>query len=319
MDMIKKTLSWLLLTLFFSLTAAAQEEISLAGNWEFRLDQSDQGINEAWYKQPLGGSIALPGTTDEAKQGTKTVGSDFGILTRAYKYYGPAWYQCEIDIPKTWKKKHLYLELERVMWESQLYIDDKLYTTQDALCAPHLHDIGTLSPGKHRISLRINNDLIHNIGDKGHVYTEYTQSIWNGAVGRVRLIAKDRIALRNPQLFTALNPNRLTVVDTFTNETGKKQKLHVTFLLTDRQTGKVVFDQTLPYTLNAGSTPFRYEIKLPAGIKLWNDVDPNLYIFSVALLSRKKVIDAQDIEFGFRTITTTPSKLLVNEIGRAHV
>ena len=312
MNKIKKTLSWLLLTPFFSLTVTAQEELSLAGNWEFRLDQSDQGINEAWYKQSLGGSIALPGTTDEAKQGTKTVGSDFGILTRAYKYYGPAWYQCEIDIPKTWKKKHLYLELERVMWESQLYIDDKLYTTQDALCAPHLHDIGSLSPGKHRISLRINNDLIHNIGDKGHVYTEYTQSIWNGAVGRVRLIAKDRIALRNPQLFTALNPNRLTVVDTFTNETGKKQKLHVAFLLTDRQTGKVVFDQTLPYALPAGSTPFRHEMKLPAGIKLWSDVNPNLYIFSVALLSRRKILDEQNIEFGFRTITTTRSKLLVN-------
>lgn len=312
MNQTKRVLSWILLTLFFSLTSIAQQEQTLAGNWQFRLDQSDQGIEQAWYKQPLGGSIMLPGTTDEAHQGTKTVGSDFGILTRAYKYCGPAWYQCEIDIPKDWKNKHLYLELERVMWQSQLFIDDKPYTTQDALCAPHWHDIETLSPGKHRITLRINNDMIHNIGDKGHVYTEYTQSIWNGAVGRVRLVAKDRIALDNPQLFTDTKPHRLTLVDTLINETGKKRKVNVVFQLTDRQTGEIVFKDALPYTLDIGRTPFSYETNLPAGLKLWDDVNPNLYTLSVSLLSRKTAIDTQNIEFGFRTITTTRSKLLVN-------
>jgi hypothetical protein len=312
MNEIKRAVYSVILPLLFSLSSFAQTEQSLAGNWQFKLDQSDKGIDEEWYKQPLDGIIALPGTTDEACQGVKTVGSDFGILTRAYKYYGPAWYQCEIEIPKDWKDKHLYLELERVMWESKLYIDDKPYTTQDALCAPHWHDIGMLSPGKHRLSLRINNDLIHNIGDKGHVYTEYTQSIWNGAVGRIRLVAKDRIALNSPQIFTDIDPCHLTLVDTLTNETGKNQIVRVALQLTDRQTGEIVFNDTQAYTLNQGATPLRYESTLPKGIKLWSDSSPNLYTLSVSLLSRRKTVDRQDIEFGFRTITASKSKLLVN-------
>ncbi|MDR0844336.1 MAG: hypothetical protein LBN71_03880, partial [Tannerella sp.] len=58
----------------------AQEVQSLAGEWQFRLD------SEASFS-----TIRLPGTTDEAGYGEKTTASDFGILTRAYKYIGAAW------------------------------------------------------------------------------------------------------------------------------------------------------------------------------------------------------------------------------------
>jgi len=35
--------------------------------------------------------------------------------------------------------------------------------------------------------------MIYNIGDKGSAYTEHTQTIWNGAVGQIRLVAKNKI------------------------------------------------------------------------------------------------------------------------------
>ena len=119
-----KRLLFVLLCLYQSmLFVFAQERISLHGLWQFSLDEKNVGIAEKWYTKNLANKIALPGTTDEAKYGQKTSGSDFGILTRAYKYYGPAWYQTEIKIPVEWKNKRIFLHLERVMWESKVYLD----------------------------------------------------------------------------------------------------------------------------------------------------------------------------------------------------
>jgi hypothetical protein len=49
--------------------------MSLAGQWRFRRDDQNQGIQQQWYAKPLVPSpagpntVPLPGTTDEAKAG----------------------------------------------------------------------------------------------------------------------------------------------------------------------------------------------------------------------------------------------------------
>lgn len=65
---------------------AQNNPLSLAGTWQFSLDPNDKGLKENWQGQSFDQTITLPGTTDEAHYGEKTSGSDFGILTRAYKY-----------------------------------------------------------------------------------------------------------------------------------------------------------------------------------------------------------------------------------------
>jgi len=109
--------------LIISIHLFAQNKQNLDGSWRFSLDEENRGLVEKWFDKNLTQTIRLPGTTDEAKFGIKTVGSDFGILTRAFKYYGPAWYQRDFMIPKDWKDKQLFLNLERVMWQSILFVD----------------------------------------------------------------------------------------------------------------------------------------------------------------------------------------------------
>lgn len=292
----------------------AQNKINLEGTWGFKLDENDKGVSQEWYNKALnsGETIQLPGTTDEAKKGLKTSGSDFGILTRAYKYYGPAWYQREIDIPKSWENKRVFLNMERVMWQSKVYVDGKPVSTQDALSSPHWHDLGKLSPGKHLLTLRINNDLIYNIGDKGHVYSEYTQSIWNGSVGLLELVAKEDIRLVNPQIFTAIAPKGMTVKDTLVNESGKAQKVELTYSLKDRKTGVQVFEVSQTLKLEKGHTPLEFVTSVPDQIKLWDDVNPNLYNLEITLSNKKGELDKFKEEIGFREITTSNSKILVN-------
>ncbi|MEN5053874.1 sugar-binding domain-containing protein [Sphingobacterium kitahiroshimense] len=120
--MIKQYLGIFLFLFSLHFSATAQEHQKLDGVWRFRLDEKNVGLAQGWQKQDLDKRITIPGTTDQARYGEKTTGSDFGILTRAYKYYGPSWYQMDFVVPANWKDKRLYLNLERVMDTKEMEI-----------------------------------------------------------------------------------------------------------------------------------------------------------------------------------------------------
>jgi hypothetical protein len=280
--------------------AQAQTVQSLAGEWQFRLD-AEQTLS----------SIRLPGTTDENGYGEKSEGADFGYPTRAFKYVGKAWYQRTIDIPQQWKGKRVALNLERVLWESRFFLDGKEISVQDALSVPHCHDLGYLSPGKHELRICVNNDLIYNIGDKGHAYTEHTQSIWNGIVGRIELVAREAVRFSNPQVYTSVSPNSLEVKDTIVNETGKAGNVEITLCLSEKETGITVYSQTIKQNLAKGMNPFRFAASSIEGIAAWDDVNPNLYTLEISVKD-KEITDSRTVDVGFRQVSTSASKVLIN-------
>lgn len=295
------------------LSAMAQETKKLNGNWRFGLDKENVGIAQSWYKKNLDRQITVPGTTDEGKYGEKTTGSDFGILTRAYKYVGPAWYQTDIEIPEEWKKNHVFLKLERVMWQSTVFLDDKEISSYDALNSAHFYDLSYVKPGKHRLTVRVNNDMIYNIGDKGHVYGEYTQSIWNGIVGKVELIAKSPTRLNNPQVYTKVFPTRLEIRDTLINEDKKKKKLTIAYELSDFKTGERVYVGEKNVDVVGGEQSWDLKAEMPSHIKLWDDVHPHLYVLNIKVKDNAGIVlDQKQIEVGFREISASKSKIMIN-------
>lgn len=44
-------------------------------------------------------------------------------LKRKFDYLGPAWYKKECFIPAEWNEKDVFLTLERVIWNSQVWIN----------------------------------------------------------------------------------------------------------------------------------------------------------------------------------------------------
>lgn len=287
------------------MVANAQQKMRLDGNWRFALDTE----RKMTPSSPLNQTIKLPGTTDEAKFGTKSTKSDFGILTREYKYYGLAWYSRTVDVPKEWEGKRMFLKFERVMWQSKLYVDGKEVGMQESLNSPHVYDLGVAKAGKREITVSIDNDLIYNIGDKGHMYTEYTQSIWNGAIGEIELYTVPETRLSNPQVYTKNNPRQITVKDNLIDETKKAKNLNLRYTLTDFKTGETVFATTVP---QKGAT-VDFTASLPETVKLWDDVNPNLYNLNIAVLDAKNnKIDERTIEVGFREIENRGNKLFIN-------
>ena len=307
-----KLLLLLLTTLFLGPLAQAQENpLSLAGEWSIKLDPDNLGEQEQWAGSSFNGTIQLPGTTDEAQMGEKTSGSDYGILTRAYKYIGPAWYQREIVIPKNLRNKNIELFLERVLWESKVWIDGKQCDTQDGLGVPHRHQLGKLSPGKHTLTVRVNNDMIHNIGDKGHTYSEYTQSIWNGIVGKIELRAAETVHIDRLKTWPDVDKNELTITFDTENE-GKETKVNYHFQLTDLSSGEVVLDTKEKATVTNGSSESSFNFKIDQPVKKWDEFTPNLYELSVTAAAGK-ARDTKQTRFGFRKVGHSKSKVLIND------
>lgn len=299
---------FLLLFLLISSVTFAQDNISLAGQWSVALDSLSQGESLGYATKLDGLPIDLPGSLDEARIGRKTTENDFGILTRRYKYYGKAWYTRQINVPEEWKDREVNLMLERVMWESKVYVDGRAVSAESSLGTPHIHRLGKLTPGEHTLAVRVDNDQIWNIGDKGHAYTEYTQTIWNGIVGRIELEASEPVSVDGLDIWSDYEAKTVRFTHRVQNGASEK-KARLTYQITDNQTGEVIYRDQAQVNVPAGLSEHAFATPALPEVKPWNEFTPNLYTASVVIEEKETAVT-----FGFRDMGTTRSKVTVNGV-----
>ena len=117
------------------------------------MDRATLASGERWFERSLPDKIKLPGSLpaqgigDDIAVETKWTGD---IVDKSWftapeyapyrqpgnikvpfwlqpeKYYaGAAWYQRDMDIPRSWKGKRVVLTLERPHWETRVWVDGK--------------------------------------------------------------------------------------------------------------------------------------------------------------------------------------------------
>lgn len=290
--------------------ARAGETMPLAGEWRLEFsDASSETPPPAFTHK-----IRLPGTLDEAGSGTRTTNAETGVLTRVVKFYGPAWYQREIVAPESWREKSVELFLERVIWESRVWVDGRLCDAQESLNTPHLHKLGRLAPGKHTLAVRIDNRPLYPIGVNGHSYTEQTQTIWNGAVGRIELRVRDAVHIAQTRVFPDASGKKAEAEISLNNDTRTVQP--VTLLLELRQpgSGEVVTKSETQYAAQPGTTVVRPLVALEKSPALWDEFSPNLYTLDVTVRAGG-ASDHDRQTFGFRDVSRAGQHIAIN--GRA--
>ena len=277
------------------LCGAEPAAVSLAGTWRFQLDSRDSGERERWFDRALPLAIHLPGSTDQARFGEETTGVTHGMLSRVYKYIGPAWYQREIEIPAAWADAEVELVLERVLWQSKVWVDGRPAGVEDSLGTPHAHWLGRLAPGRHRLTIRVDNEMIHPIGDKGHLYTEFTQTIWNGIIGQIELRPRPAVHLGLVRVFPDAKARTVSVEAEVVGGAGT-----IDVVVKEAASGRVVARGTTRHPLTLTEAP-----------KLWDEFEPNLYQADVTLTANGRR-DHQQIQFGFRTIERRDRTIALN-------
>lgn len=219
--MLKNFLSICFVLMMFTSCKEASSVISLAGEWQFAMDSTDVGVSEKWFDRSFADKIRLPGTTDEAGYGIPNTlppsisKPQIFHLTRKNSYVGPAWYSREVTIPSDWKEKSIELKLERVIWQTRVWVDGKPVSGRcESLISPHIFDLTEyLTPGKHKLTVRVDNRKQHDISidDKAHAYTNETQIMWNGIIGEISLTAKEALSIEDLQVYPDVSGRQVHV------------------------------------------------------------------------------------------------------------
>ena len=292
--------------------------ISLDGIWAFKADPLGMGLQSNGLQMfpSLTETITLPGSTDEAGKGIRTQGLSSIRLTRMFEYKGPAWYEKKVFIPEDWAGKEISLFLERVHWETKLWVNGAYVGREESLSVPHIYTLGKfLKPGEvNTIRLRVNNDLIYNIEYSNAISAE-TQTNWNGIIGKIELRATDKVYISDVQVYPDIK--------------GKKARLEVTFNNSDKlslkgdleimgKTADNLFDipkKKIPVTGN--DSLIFMEIDLPLGdqIRTWDEFDPNLYLLNLSLnvkADKESYFDTKQVKFGMREVGVKGTRFTMN-------
>ena len=273
----------------------AQQRLDLSGEWEVSMDNGQWSMANS--------PILLPNTLDGAGIGVPNTLSpalskpQLSRLTRKHSFIGEAKYQREITISEEMAGRPLQLLLERVMWRSRLLIDGQdTGQMQESLVSPHVFHIDGLTVGKHRLALIIDNRKLHDISvdNLAHSYTNDTQIMWNGVLGRMELGVAP--AVSDVQVYPDIEKRQVSI--------------KVKGSATD-------YGFTLDGCSVAPAKVGDGEYVLPIhDMKLWDEFTPNLYTLTVtALPSQSSILNPQSsisISFGMRSFKAQGNRLLIN-------
>jgi len=317
------------------------ENINLAGNWGFQIDSLDKGIEEQLLNQKFNDEITLPGSMAEYNKGNdvkvdtkwtgaiwndkwfkdptyaeyrdpKNVKISFWLQPKKH-YVGVAWYQKTINIPKGWENNVAELFIERGHWETTLWVDNIKIGISNALAVPQIFNISKkiLSPGKHTITLRIDNRINEiDLGADAHSYSDNTQTNWNGVVGKFNLTRKQEVFISDVQVFPDIFKNKITAKITVINTASKIINSSI-LLSATTQKGIIAFPPLFKKISLKPDTNFItlscYMVKKPL---LWDEFNPNLYNLSANLTGKQK--DKKIVTFGMRSFKANGKQFTVN-------
>lgn len=311
---------------FFVITAissavAADNVVDLSGQWQFAIDASDEGINGNWSEKTLDDAISLPGTMDMSGKGDantlepKLEKPQMLHLTRKHSYVGAAWYSREIEIPESWSGKQMELMLERVMWKSMVWIDGKKLGTEcESLTTPHRYLLPAgIKPGKHNLTIRIDNRKQHDISvrDLAHAYTNDSQTMWNGILGRIELRALPEVYLSDLQLYPDVDRKVVKCVASVMNTTKKSIKGTLQLQCAKEKGVSSFAPNSVKSTFKPGVTVVEHECAMGDEVSLWSEFSPECYIMQASLVAGTGA-DVKSARFGMRNISTSGCAMLNN-------
>ncbi|WP_152395050.1 sugar-binding domain-containing protein [Paenibacillus guangzhouensis] len=283
-------------------------KLDLHGQWRFDLDSHGEGVKERWFARDLRASISLPGSTDEHGYGEKSEDVDTFRLNRKFKYIGEAWYQRDVIIPEAWRGKRVTLFLERCLWATDVWIDDCYVGKEDSLSTPHVHDLRSLlTPGVHRLTIKVDNRPQVNLGTWSHGWSEEVQTIWNGIIGRIELRATDPVYIDSVQVYPDIHKRHALVRVIMWNHTGQVARGRLSFqakLKVEDDEQSALAPVAVDFTsLAEGETRVEVEYLLGEQAKFWDEFSPWLYTLTVEMTANV-VKDAyaheSTVDFGLR-------------------
>jgi hypothetical protein len=316
------------LALACAVPAGAATTQLLSGDWRFALDRDDVGVAAHWEGRTLPDRIHVPGILNAQGYGDEITAQTPWVLSlydkhwnlrEDYKaftapghvkvpflsqpprhYLGPAWYQRDVDVPHDWAGRRVVLHLERPRWGSSAWIDGRALGSNLSLVAPHDYDLGTLAPGRHKVTVRVDSRVLMAYRPDSHSISDSLGMSWNGIVGAVELRATSPVYIDDAQVFPDVADRSVVVKVSIGNGGGKAGQ--GTIAANGRRF-------PVRWTAQGGSAEIR--VAYPKDAQTWDEWHPVLQSLKLRLAG-PGADDARDVSFGFVQVAGRGTDILVN-------
>lgn len=314
-------------------SAHAADVLDLAGDWRFALDRADAGVAEHWEGRALPDRIRIPGILNAQGYGDAVTAQTPWVLSlydkhwnlradyRAYTapgdvkvpflsqpprhYLGAAWYQRDVDVPRTWAGKHVVLHLERPRWGSSAWIDGRALGSNLSLVAPHDYDVGLLAPGRHRVTVRVDSRVLMAYRPDSHSISDSLGMSWNGIVGKTELRATSPVYIDDAQVYPDVADRSVLVkvkVKVGNGNGGGGRAGQGTLFANGHGI-------PVRWTAQGGSAELR--VQYPKDAPTWDEFHPVLQKLKLRLAG-PGANDARTVSFGFVQVAARGTDILVN-------
>ncbi|PYS60826.1 MAG: glycoside hydrolase, partial [Acidobacteria bacterium] len=305
--------------------------ISLEGYWRFELDPADAGGQQQWFNRDLRNRIRLPGILQAQGFGDEISTDTPWVLTlydrnwylrddyKAYiepgkvkvpflsqplrHYLGAAWYQRDIQIERYMIGRRIVLTLERPHWVTTVWIDDRMIGSDKSLVAPHVYDLGAVSPGRHRLTIRVDNRMLMPYRPDAHSVSDSLGGSWNGIVGKIELNDTGRIWIDDAQVFPNLSQKKMLIKVRIGNLTGRSGSGTLTAIWPDIGVVPVTWDE------HGGSAEVEVPIRVDA--ETWDEFHPKKLPLKL-WLKGAEVDEYKDLSVGLRDFHAEGNQFILN-------
>ena len=326
---------------------AAEAALPLAGEWAYALDRDDAGIDARWFDRSLGGRLMLPGSLsgqgigDPITANTPWTGGivdkswftapgqakyrvpgnvkvPFWLQPETY-YKGVAWYQRDLSLPEDWRDRRVVLFLERAHWETRVWLNDRFIGSNDSLSTPHEYQLGVdLPPGKHRLTVRVDNRMVVDIGENSHSISDHTQGNWNGIVGRIELRATPKAWIDDLRVYPDVAGRTFRVEGVIANappeaklQTGRMTLALQRWHAADQEgISPPVKQLAFPVAWGTAKATFGWSIPSGdlAGLETWDEFNPVVYQLTASLPNGA----SRTVTFGLRAFGVEGTQFTIN-------
>jgi hypothetical protein len=306
--------------LFSSCNSSNRDSIrkstGLSGEWQLILDSTDRGLAADCRQEGFSDLMQLPGTLDENKKGRLNQSNELNHLHRKYMFTGSAWYRKQVDIPKEWKGKRIQLLLERSK-VTQVWLDTNYIGSCALLSSSQLFDLVEYAqPGKHWLTIRVNNDPALVPIEGSHAYSEDTQTNWNGILGKIELQAIPKIHIQSVKLASniALKNFQFSIVLVNPSKMQLDGSVKVKAELWNAKVSQKAQQKSYKLILKPEADA-HLNVTFPLGgnAQEWSEFSPNLYKFKFSLYdSRNQLINEYEVNSGYREFKTSGTQFTIN-------
>ncbi len=314
----RRLLFWTVACLSLCLTGCRRtpEVMDLSGVWQLALAPSPADWDQLAFCDDFGDTASLPGTLDENQKGTPVTDTTTMHLNRVYTFTGTAWFSREVEIPASWKGLGAVLYLERTKL-SAVWVDGVKVGVSTILSASQQYDLRqVLTPGRHRLTIAVNNDpALHTVGGS-HAYTDHTQTNWNGILGRMELQPYGDLRLTSLQVYPQAQDRKVTVklyVDN-AGDTIKNARIRLQAEAWNTPEKHRAPERDLRMDLAPGLNIVKATYHLGEDALLWSEYHPALYRLEAVIRARGHAAVQAGTHFGLRDFSAGEYHFAINGV-----